>query len=200
MSASSLASPQTLNLYTYCGNDPINYTDPFGLFFGSLFKWIIKIVKIVAAVLLAVAAVLAFSMGDVWTGVQLAMQSAQLWADISGNKTLQKIVAIASIAVSIYRIRTQPPTTPPTFPFLGRSGSDGIDPNYLFLFAGVGAIANSFTQTKDKKRPKRGSPTEIRITFFKLYGKKFNKCLKQIFGKDYEKIGKQTFKINLKLN
>jgi RHS repeat-associated protein len=42
MQAASLASPQTLNLYTYCGNDPINYTDPSGLFFGRLFKWIKK--------------------------------------------------------------------------------------------------------------------------------------------------------------
>lgn len=42
MSASSLLSPQTLNLYTYCGNDPINYTDPDGLFFGSFFKWLGK--------------------------------------------------------------------------------------------------------------------------------------------------------------
>jgi RHS repeat-associated protein len=40
MSASSLANPQTLNLYAYCGNDPINNTDPDGLFFGKLFKWI----------------------------------------------------------------------------------------------------------------------------------------------------------------
>lgn len=30
---SVLSNPQTLNLYTYCGNDPINYIDPSGLFF-----------------------------------------------------------------------------------------------------------------------------------------------------------------------
>lgn len=46
MSASSLGSPQSLNLYTYCGNDPINHTDASGLFFGSLFKWIGKAFKI----------------------------------------------------------------------------------------------------------------------------------------------------------
>jgi RHS repeat-associated protein len=46
MSAVSLVAPQTFNLYSYCGNDPINYTDPSGLFFGSLFKWIGK--KLVA--------------------------------------------------------------------------------------------------------------------------------------------------------
>ena len=26
--------PQTLNLYAYCGNNPVNYTDPTGLFVG----------------------------------------------------------------------------------------------------------------------------------------------------------------------
>ncbi len=51
ISAASLASPQTLNLYTYCGNDPINYTDPMGLFFGSLFKWVGKIFRAVMDVL-----------------------------------------------------------------------------------------------------------------------------------------------------
>jgi len=43
--ASDLQIPQTLNLYTYCGNDPINHTDPDGLFFGKLFKWLGKIFK-----------------------------------------------------------------------------------------------------------------------------------------------------------
>lgn len=35
MQAASLAAPQTLNMYTYCGNDPINYTDPSGFFLES---------------------------------------------------------------------------------------------------------------------------------------------------------------------
>lgn len=30
MQAASLVSPQTLNMYTYCANDPINFTDPSG--------------------------------------------------------------------------------------------------------------------------------------------------------------------------
>jgi RHS repeat-associated protein len=38
MKASSLIAPQTLNLYTYCGNDPINHTDPDGLFFWKTFQ------------------------------------------------------------------------------------------------------------------------------------------------------------------
>jgi RHS repeat-associated protein len=60
MSASSLTNPQTLNLYSYCGNDPINHVDPDGLFFGKLFGWIGKAFKFlfkVAAVALVVAAI-----------------------------------------------------------------------------------------------------------------------------------------------
>ncbi len=40
MSAVSLMAPQTLNMYNYCGNDPINYIDPSGLSFGSFFRWL----------------------------------------------------------------------------------------------------------------------------------------------------------------
>ena len=42
MQSVSLQSPQTLNLYAYCTNDPINYTDPSGLGFFSLLKKIFK--------------------------------------------------------------------------------------------------------------------------------------------------------------
>ena len=55
MASVSLTSPQTLNLYAYCANDPINHTDASGLGFfswlGSIFK------KIVAAFVAAVVAV-----------------------------------------------------------------------------------------------------------------------------------------------
>src|SRR5262245_21138542 len=36
MSAVSLSDPQTLNMYAYCGNDPINNEDPRGLFFDKI--------------------------------------------------------------------------------------------------------------------------------------------------------------------
>jgi RHS repeat-associated protein len=42
MKSTSLTSPQTLNLYAYCTNDPINHTDPSGLGFFSFLKKIFK--------------------------------------------------------------------------------------------------------------------------------------------------------------
>ncbi len=117
MSAVSVASPQTLNLYTYCGNDPINYTDPSGLFFGKLFKWLWKAIRIIAAVVFAVLAVLAFSIGWVPAGIVLAVASAGLIAQLTRNAFLQKLVRFASIALSAYRIYNSPPAlTPGTFP------------------------------------------------------------------------------------
>jgi RHS repeat-associated protein len=45
MDAVDLASPQTLNLYAYCANDPINHIDPSGLgFFSFLKKILVRIV------------------------------------------------------------------------------------------------------------------------------------------------------------
>jgi RHS repeat-associated protein len=58
MQATSLEHPQTLNLYSYCTNDPINHTDPNGLGFFSflkkLFKFLIKVAIVVALVLAVV--------------------------------------------------------------------------------------------------------------------------------------------------
>jgi RHS repeat-associated protein len=49
MASTNLANPQTLNLYVYCTNDPVNHVDPSGLGFFSflkkVFKGILKILK-----------------------------------------------------------------------------------------------------------------------------------------------------------
>ncbi|MBX5479304.1 MAG: RHS repeat-associated core domain-containing protein, partial [Pyrinomonas methylaliphatogenes] len=57
MKSVDLTDPQTLNLYAYCANDPINQIDPDGLFFKKLFGWIGKALKWAAVGLLVAAAV-----------------------------------------------------------------------------------------------------------------------------------------------
>jgi RHS repeat-associated protein len=56
LSASSLLDPQSLNMYAYVGNDPINRTDPDGLFWGWLKRVLKRVLKAVlfAAVTVAI--------------------------------------------------------------------------------------------------------------------------------------------------
>jgi RHS repeat-associated protein len=58
MKASNLENPQTLNLYAYCGNDPINHTDSNGLFWGWLKRLIKRIIH--AAIHAVITAVFTF--------------------------------------------------------------------------------------------------------------------------------------------
>ncbi len=169
MGGSSLFAPQTLNLYSYCGNDPINHTDPSGLFWGKLFGWIVKIFKWVLVAVTVAVIVLGVvashgTLSPFLTGILKTLTAI-----------LTKIGSVLSFASGAAEG--------------GAAALNGL--SALWAIAGVGSIANNFAQT-DRRKPKSGSPLEIRTTFFRLYGKKFNKCLKQIFKGDYKKIGKQT--------
>jgi RHS repeat-associated protein len=55
MSASSLSDPQTLNLYAYCGNDPINHTDPDGLDGGTSITLVV-VIQVISAIFSALRA------------------------------------------------------------------------------------------------------------------------------------------------
>lgn len=110
MRSVSISDPQTLNLYSYCGNDPINHVDPEGLFFGSLFKWTGKhLKKILAAVavVVAVIAVITFPWSAPITikamlGLVASLASAaSSILDLAGVKTLSKVLGIIAMAAGL---------------------------------------------------------------------------------------------------
>ncbi len=145
ISASSLVSPQTLNLYSYCGNDPINYTDPSGLFFGKLFKWIGKIFKafqkilkwVVIAVILVTVAIAIFHSGGAASAFLAKIFG--LVGKLIGLKvtTTPLILNLAAGTISGGTIA---------------SISVGLGGKIIAGLYAVGAIASQYGQTRDKKR------------------------------------------------
>jgi RHS repeat-associated protein len=63
MDATSLGNPQSLNLYSYCGNNPIDHVDPDGLFFGKIFGAIRKFFSSTIGKIVAVVALTVLSLG-----------------------------------------------------------------------------------------------------------------------------------------
>ncbi|MDQ3806520.1 MAG: DUF4214 domain-containing protein, partial [Acidobacteriota bacterium] len=59
MGAADLDNPQTLNMYAYCGNDPVNNVDPDGQFFKKLFRFFKKLLNILKWVVVAVVVAIA---------------------------------------------------------------------------------------------------------------------------------------------
>lgn len=88
MQAVSLAAPQTLNLYVYCGNDPINHTDPEGLFFGKLFRWIGRILNKISKILF-IAVVVATAL-IVFAPAESLVWKAAMWFVFKGLPVMMK--------------------------------------------------------------------------------------------------------------
>ena len=78
MGASSLTNPQSLNMYSYVGNDPVNRTDPSGLFWGKLFHAIKKVLTskwFIIALTVALAVITIGSAAFGWSLAQIAFTS-----------------------------------------------------------------------------------------------------------------------------
>ena len=141
--ASSLMNPQSLNLYAYCGNDPINHTDPTGLFWGKLFRGIGKAFSVFNKVLkwvaigVAVAAVVIAVVASPGAAAAFLLKAAGIIGKVMGVSSHSSLI-ITNFSVVIKTSVT-----------IGLSGQ---------LIAGaytVGAIASSFAQTDDKQPKKK---------------------------------------------
>ncbi len=133
MSATSLGNPQSLNLYAYCGNDPINQTDPSGLFSWKTFLKIVGIVLIAIAVIVAVLTIV--SVLNVLSGLIIAVgEEGAAAAGLSVGAKLAIAGGLAAAgAVSIYasvQIKNRPklkpqPKSRPKPPNQGGEGGTG---------------------------------------------------------------------------
>jgi RHS repeat-associated protein len=108
MSAVSLSDPQSLNLYAYCGNDPINYTDPSGLFsFKKLFGFIAKALKFIALAIVTAVAIVTMN-------VPLLVKVALSWVGMFAPGWVGRVASsLGALSSDGLQARFG---TPPTFP------------------------------------------------------------------------------------
>ena len=106
MTATSLVNPQTLNLFAYCANDPINHTDPSGLgFFSKLWHAIKKVlsnkwVMIALSVALTVIAVGAALHLINLTKVLQVAAGASGYFDAAGN-SIPILMTVGHVATTL---------------------------------------------------------------------------------------------------
>jgi RHS repeat-associated protein len=143
MSSVSLASPQTLNLYAYCANDPINHTDPSGLgffsFIGKIFGFIGKVLHFVAKVLAVASAVLSvvfLALGNPGFAAAFAIISGLLFAAVYGPPIVGKL--LTAVGGAVRANASVVPGTPPINP----NASAGVGPITSFLSNSQVGLAN----------------------------------------------------------
>lgn len=151
MSAVSLASPQTLNMYTYCGNDPINYTDPSGLFWGffkKLFKWILVAVAVIVAILAIIAVVTApFTIAGLLGAISAGTGAASSVLGALGYAKAARIFGLIAVVTgfgSLIAGKTGFGT--PLVEGADEAVKLARDAALTGIFAGVGSITNALSR------------------------------------------------------
>ena len=161
MSSVSLSAPQTLNLYAYCGNDPINHTDPNGLFWGflkKLFKWIIVAVAVIVAVITIVGVLAApATIAGILSAISAGATATSQVLNALGYRKAGLIFGLIAVVAGFGSV------------IAGKigagnfvSGESGRDPSWFGALNGVGAVANSLAYGGNKeKRRKKDSVQDI---------------------------------------
>jgi hypothetical protein len=153
MNAASLAAPQTLNLYAYCANDPINHLDPSGLGFWSflkkLFHWFNKILKWVVLAVVVVTIAIAVVVSPE-AAIVFAKAVLGFIGKIMGISVTQSAAIITDFAGEIVGIS------------VSSSISMGVSGYAIAGFYAVGAVS-SFAQTKPRKKKRNLTPQQILI-------------------------------------
>ncbi|MCY7356289.1 MAG: hypothetical protein LH609_02250, partial [Rudanella sp.] len=121
MEAVDAMNPQTLNFYTYCGNDPVNHVDPDGLFWGAigrffkkLFtnKWFLIAISVALAVITVGAGLGLWSLNGVviksvsimgYTGVAMTLSVPIVQITVLGWVTLGLAAAAAIPALTSFK-------------------------------------------------------------------------------------------------
>jgi RHS repeat-associated protein len=179
MSASSLSNPQSLNMYNYCASDPINRTDPTGLFWGKLWraikkvltsKWFVIALSVALAVITIGSSVFGWSLakavmtslGDSGFGVPILVPTGQSTATAlgwvaSGIQAAQAISNISFSARAILRnivgfaagIGLSRVLSSIPIGSIGPGGTPGFNPNAGYGFQGNSGLAEAFDPKRD---------------------------------------------------
>jgi RHS repeat-associated protein len=162
MGAANLSDPQSLNMYTYCGNDPVNYSDPSGLFFKKLFSFLAKLFKWIAVVVSVAVVVLSIASGfgvpaagAILKGLNSVLGAIGGFINKVTGGLLAKVTGVINGTVGkvLNRALSKVLGLPFAETTVITKGSMGLAA--LQIAGNVGAIASHFTQSKDVKKQER---------------------------------------------
>jgi hypothetical protein len=156
-----------LNLYSYCGNDPINRLDPDGLFWGKLFGWVGKVLKWVGIAAAIAVAVISLTFPGTW------IANLAIWS--SRHPLLSAILGINTPKFAIVN-------------FIRVSARTGVARLGLgaFLSSSVGSVTNLLAQKAAKKASDGAQKTKQAVDKLSpqcmaaMFGKKAADALKQL--------------------
>jgi RHS repeat-associated protein len=163
IAAANLVDPQTLNMYLYCANDPVNHTDPSGLFFKKLFGFLAKLFKLIAVVVTVAMVVLMIASGFGVPGAAAILKGLNSILGVIGgfmNKVTGGLLAKVTGVINgtLGKVLNGALSKVLGLPFaegglVVTKGAMGL--TALQIAGNVGAIASHFTQRKDVKKQER---------------------------------------------